>query len=267
LVGFEAASSDEEGGSNGGLDDDILAVWNPSVPSPMQACTTENITGTADQPPHIPVLYNFDPLSAFVASPSSTFNHTFDDSPPPEFLDYDWAYLPSKIPKHSRKTPSFDTNHQKPKMARDRLPVYSIDQVNAPRCNYLFVCERPKIHRFLPTMEALEPLETPFTLSVDIWRRRDRGMMLRNKLNICHHYEIRGETLDDFVRDAATRDIATNYYPADGVIKKVSKDGHHLFLCNGGDFKGILKKLDLCSIAKDLFKNSNDPKCVPKLNK
>jgi hypothetical protein len=116
-------------------------------------------------------------------------------------------------------------------------------------------------------MEPNEPLETPFTSCIDIWRRGDRGMMLRNKLDICHHYEIRGDMLDEFVRDARLWGIETNYYPADGTIKTVAANGHYLFLCNGGDFQGVLEELDLWTIANDLFKDNDDPKLVPKLNK
>jgi hypothetical protein len=80
-------------------------------------------------------------------------------------------------------------------------------------------------------------------------------MMLCNKLDICHHYEISSEQLDNFVQDATSRGIETNYDPANGSIKNVAKDGHYLLLCNGGDFQGIL------------FKNTDDPKLVPKINK
>jgi hypothetical protein len=115
-----------------------------------------------------------------------------------------------------------------------------VDESTAPCRNFLFVCERPDIDRFVSTMEARKPLETPCTPSIDIWQRGDRGMILQNKLDICHHYEINGKQLDKFVRDAASRGIETNYYPADGSIKKVSKDGHYLFLCNGGTSRVFL---------------------------
>jgi hypothetical protein len=152
-------------------------------------------------------------------------------------------------------------------MEWDRLPVYSVDETTAPRHNFLFVCERPDVNGYIPSMEAHEPLETPFTSAVDIWRRGDHGLMLQNRLDVCHHYAIAGEQLDQFVDNTATRGIETHYHPLDGAIKKVLKDGHHLFLCNGGNFQGILAALDLRSIAQDIFKNQDDPQLVPKLNK
>jgi hypothetical protein len=211
-------------------------------------------------------MYAFDPLFAVEPPSNSILNADYDD-PSPDFVQFDLDYLQNRVPKRRSKSLPFDRNHAKPKLAWERLPIYSVDEATAPRRNFLFVCERPDMNRYSPSLVPNEPLETPFTSVVDIWRRGDRGMMLRNKLDVCHHYEIPGGELDNFVRDAQARGIKTNYYPADGSIKTISKDGHYLFLCNGGDFQGILSELDLRTIAEDLFKEKDDPKLVPKLNK
>ena len=138
---------------------------------------------------------------------------------------------------------------------------------NAPVRDYSYVYERPDVKKVVPTMEANDPLENPNTNAIDIWRRGERRLMLLNKLDVCHHYEIKASQLKEFVCDATSRGISTNYYQADGSIKKVAADGHYLFLCNGGDCSGILEDLDLKSIAIDLFKHESDPLLVPKLNK
>jgi hypothetical protein len=105
----------------------------------------------------------------------------------------------------------------------------------------------------------------PETRAVDIWRRGPKGMALRNRLDVCSHYEIDGANLDRFQRDATLKGITTVYHPADGKVKIVSDDGHHLFLCNGGDFKGILLDMDLRSLLDDLS-HKTDPSMVPKKN-
>lgn len=51
---------------------------------------------------------------------------------------------------------------------------------------------------------------------------------------LCHHYEIHGEKLDNFLRDAKAPRIETKYYPADRKVKIINNDGHYVFLCNGG---------------------------------
>jgi hypothetical protein len=205
-------------------------------------------------------------LLSNLSETTPTAEYDYDETPA-EFLELDRTYLQQRIPKVTKKRLPFDSNHRKPKLSWERMSVYSVDKSTAPRRNYVFVCERPNIHRHVSTMEPNEPLQTPHTEAVDLWKRGDRGMMMCNRLDICHHYEIRSEDLDRFVGDAHRRGIKTNYYPPDGSIKRVAQDGHYLFLCNGGDFQGVLQELDLPTIANDLFKNKDDPKLVPKMNK
>jgi hypothetical protein len=128
------------------------------------------------------------------------------------------------------------------------------------------VCERPNIALYVPTMTAQEPLMTPNTPHVDIWRRGDCGMSLRNRLDICHHYEIRGEKFDDYVRDAKALGIKAHYYPADGTVKMIDEDGHKFFLCNGGDYKKILEDMQLQAVFEDILTNDAEPTMVPKKN-
>ena len=186
-------------------------------------------------------------------------------TPPPVFLDFDQTYFTQTIPKRRRTNPSFDPNYCRPVLKWESIPMYDLDATLAPKRNFLFVCERPHIASFVPTMQSREPLATSNTPCVNIWQRGKRGMMLRNHLDVCHHYEISGDKLDDFVRDAKVLGVTTNYYPADGRVKMINDNGHHLFLCNGGDFKGILDDMDLKGVAKDVFWNK-DPTQVPQKN-
>ena len=105
----------------------------------------------------------------------------------------------------------------------------------------------------------------PETIAVDIWRRGTKVMALRNRLDVCNHYKIDGANLDQFQRDATQKGIRPIYHPADGKVKMVNKGGHHLFLCNGGDFRGILEDMDLRSILDDIAHKS-DPSLFPKKN-
>jgi hypothetical protein len=45
----------------------------------------------------------------------------------------------------------------------------------------------------------------------------------------------------------------------------INKDGHYLFLCNGGDFWGILEDMDIRSVVDDVCANAK-PGQVPKKN-
>ncbi len=48
--------------------------------------------------------------------------------------------------------------------------------------------------------------------------------------------------------DATMKGIVPVYHPANSKVKKINADGHYLFLCNGGDFQGILEDMDLCCL-------------------
>jgi hypothetical protein len=210
--------------------------------------------------------FMFDPMASFTRTSLSLVDQAgVSATLPPAFLDFDQSYFTQTIPKRRRTNPSFDPNYCRPVFKWESIPMYDLDATSAPKRNFLFVCERPHIASFVPTMQSREPLATPNTPCVDIWRRGERGMMLRNRLDVCHHYEISGDKLDDFVRDAKVLGITTNYYPADGLVKTINDNGHHLFLCNGGDFKGILDDMDLKGVAKDVFWNK-DPTQVPQKN-
>jgi hypothetical protein len=115
-------------------------------------------------------------------------------------------------------------------------------------------------------MEPRDPLMWPETHAVDIWRSGMKEMALRNRQDVCNHYEIDGASLDRFQRDATQKGIQPVYHPADGKVKIVGENGHHLFLCNGGNFRGILEDMDLRSILDDLSHKA-DPGLVPKKNK
>jgi hypothetical protein len=52
------------------------------------------------------------------------------------------------------------------------------------------------------------------------------------------------------------------YHPTDG---SQIKDGHYLFLCNGGNFGGILEDMDIRSVVDDVCANAK-PGQVPKKN-
>jgi hypothetical protein len=91
-------------------------------------------------------------------------------------------------------------------------------------------------------------------------------MSLRNRLDICHHYEIRGEKFEEYVRDARALGIETHYYPADGTVKMIDDEGHKFFLCNGGDYKNILADMHLQAVFEDILTNDADPTMVPKKN-
>jgi hypothetical protein len=121
-------------------------------------------------------MYAFDPLFSVEPPSSSILNANYDD-PPPNFVQFDLDYLQNRVPKRRSKSLPFDRNHAKPKLTWERLPIYLFDEATAPRRNFLFVCERLDMNRYSPSLVRNEPLETPFTSVVDIWRRGDRGMM------------------------------------------------------------------------------------------
>ena len=208
---------------------------------------------------------SFDPLASVTAVANLSDNFTTEYAAP-DFLDYDQTYMASRTKKQRCVNSSIDRNVVGPVIQFSPIPIYNHDIDSAPRRDFLFVCERPILQSYVPTMEPREPLMWPETHAVDIWRRGVKGMALRNRLDVCSHYEIDGANLDRFQRDATQKGILPVYHPADGKVKMVSHDGHHLFLCNGGDFRGILEDMDLRSVLDDLSHKS-DPGMVPKKNK
>jgi hypothetical protein len=210
--------------------------------------------------------FSFDPLSSATAVAFTPDHHCTTEYAAPDFLDYDRTYMASRKTKHRRTNPSLDRTITGPSIAYSSIPLYDHEIDSAPRRDFLFVCERPNLSSYVPTMEPREPLMWPETHAVDIWRRGMKGIALRNRLDVCNHYEIDGANLDRFQRDATQKGIRPVYHPADGKVKMVNHEGHHLFLCNGGDFQGILEDMDLRSIFDDLSHKS-DPGLVPKKNK
>jgi hypothetical protein len=207
---------------------------------------------------------SFDPL-LLPETTKEKSTRMLNDYLAPDFLDYDRAFMSSRIPKRRKTNPSIDRNYRRPVIAFERIPVYDHDKSSAPRRDFLMVCERPVIDTYISSMEAREPLMVPNTTAVNIWRRGDRGMALRNRLDICNHYEIAGKNLERFQQDATKKSIIPVYHPANGKAKMVNEGGHYLFLCNGGDFQGILEDMDLRSIVDDVCTNA-DPGQVPKKN-
>jgi hypothetical protein len=54
-------------------------------------------------------------------------------------------------------------------------------------------------------------------------------------------------------------------HPVDSKVKMINEDRHYLFLCNIGDFGGILEDTDLRFIVDDVCEKAN-PGQVPKKN-
>jgi hypothetical protein len=50
----------------------------------------------------------------------------------PDFLDYDRAYMASRIPKRRKTNPSIDNNYWRPVIAFEYIPVYDHDKSSAP---------------------------------------------------------------------------------------------------------------------------------------
>jgi hypothetical protein len=123
----------------------------------------------------------------------------------PDFLDR--AFMAARIPKRRKTNPSIDTNYCRPAIAFERIPIYDHDKTSAPRRDFLMVCERLVIGSYTLLMEPRELLMLPNTTAVNIWQRGDRGMALRNRLDICNHYKIADKNLDRFQRDAMKKGI------------------------------------------------------------
>jgi hypothetical protein len=239
-----------------------------SIPPP-----SEEVINLCDSGDEASTILNKSPAAPFSFDPLALDDypraqlHAKDSSHymAPDFLDYDRSYMALCIPKRKNNNPSIDFNVKKPLIVFEHIPVYDCDETVAPQRNYLMVCERPCISKYVSTKEHQEPLMTSNTLAVDIWRRGDMGMMLRNRLDICNHYEIDGDNLDVFQRDAQRCGIRPFYHEADGKVKMINEDGHYLFLCNGGDFNCILEDMDLKRIADDVCFNDK-PGEVPQKN-
>ena len=61
-------------------------------------------------------MYAFDPLFSVETKASSIPNAEYED-PPPDFVQFDLDYIKKRTPKHTSKSPPFDKNYPKPKLA------------------------------------------------------------------------------------------------------------------------------------------------------
>jgi hypothetical protein len=244
----------------------LLNVKLKEEPTAIDLCHSDSASESSFlSPTPVENDCSFDPLASVTAVATAS-DECMTEYAAPDFLDYDRTYMASRVKKQKRTNPSIDRNITGPSIEYASIAIYDHDIDSAPRRDFLFVCERPVLHSYVPTMEPRDPLMWPETHAVDIWRRGMKGMALRNRLDVCNHYEIDGANLDRFQRDATQKGIQPVYHPADGKVKIVGENGHHLFLCNGGDFRGILEDMDLRSILDDLSHKA-DPGLVPKKNK
>jgi hypothetical protein len=145
----------------------VLSSPPPSEVETINLCDSGDDEPTAPNESHVPP-FSFDPLA--LDDPPVAQRRTTDSSHymAPEFLDYDRSYMARCIPKRVIKNPSIDFNVKKPVIPFEHIPVYDCDEASAPQRNFLMVCERPCISKYVSTMEHRDPLTTPNTLAVDI---------------------------------------------------------------------------------------------------